>query len=101
MGNGVGLGTPTLLTVKNPRITYSWIFVHVVPPYLWVHHICGSAFTESAYHGLFGAAVFTVEKHLHVREPTRWRIIVQGSPALSLLVASLSGFGNARVLLAS
>ena len=101
MGNGVGLGTPTLLTVKNPRITYSWIFVHVVPPYLWVHHICGSAFTESAYHGLFGAAVFTVEKHLHVRDPTRWRIIVQGSPALSLLVASLSGFGNARVLLAS
>ena len=69
MGNGVGLGAPTLLTAKSPCITYSWIFVHVVPPYPWFPHICGSTFTDLAYHGLFSAAVFTVEKYLHVKEP--------------------------------
>ena len=82
----MGLGAPTLLTAKSPCITYTWIFVHVVrpypwfphicgsiisvvPSYLWFHHIQGSTFTDSAYHGLFSAAVFTVEKYLHVKEP--------------------------------
>ena len=41
----------------------------MVPSYLWFHHIHGSTFTDSAYHGLFSAAVFTVEKYLHVKEP--------------------------------
>ena len=82
MGNGVGLGAPTLLTAKNPCITYSWIFIRVVPPYPWFHHICGSTFTDSAYHVLFSAALFTVEKYLHVKEPAATATSLQSRPTL-------------------
>ena len=85
MGSGVGLGAPTLLAVENPCITYSWTSIHVVPPYLWFHHICGSTFTDSTYHGLFSTTVFTVEKNLHISEPTQVKLIVQGSTVLSFL----------------
>ena len=36
-----------------------------------------------------------------VKEPTQFQIIFQVTPVLSLLVMSLSGFGTARVMLAS
>ena len=74
--------------------------------YMWSLHIRGSILSvvphsQSASRGLFSAAAFTAGKYLHVKEATQFQIIVQGSPVLSLLVASLSGFGTARVMLAS
>ena len=56
----------------------------------------------SSVHEIFQARVLEwVPLPSPVKEPTQFQIIVQVSPVLSLLVVSLSGFGTARVMLAS
>ena len=54
----------------------------MVASYLCFHHIRGSTFTDSANHGLFSAAVFTVEKYLHVKEPAATAKSLQSCPTL-------------------
>ena len=56
--------------------------ISMLPSYPWFHHIRGSTFTDSANHGLFSAAVFTVEKYLHVKEPAATATSLQSCPTL-------------------